>query len=199
MEFVRKCSTGDIQSWDEFLERYSRLIYKYIHSVLNSKNIFASNQDYVDDIFQEFFSVLIQNDYKKLRSFKARNNCSLASWLRQVVINFTLDYLRRVRQAVSFDAEPEEGLGLKEILSDGSISVPELLSREEMLKSLEDCVGELSNHNKLFIELNINQGIRLEALKDLFKLSRGAIDMQKSRIMDRLKECFKRKGFKLDL
>ncbi len=199
LEFVRQCSIGDSQSWDEFLKRYSRLIYKYIHSVLNSKNIFSSNQDYVNDIFQEFFSSLIQNDYKKLKTFKARNNCSLASWLRQVAINFTLDYLRRVRQAVSLDAETEDGASLKEILSDSSISVPDLLAQEEMLKSLEDCVGELSNYNKLFIELNINQGIRLEILKDLFKLSRGAIDMQKSRIMDRLRECFKRKGFKLDL
>jgi RNA polymerase sigma factor (sigma-70 family) len=198
LEFVRKCVNGDTQFWDEFLKRYSRLIYKYIHSVLNSKNIFASNQDYVDDIFQEFFSSLIQNDCKKLKSFKARNNCSLASWLRQVIINFTLDYLRGVRQAVSLDAESDDGLSLKEVLSDGSISVPELLTREEMLESLKDCVGELSNHNKLFIELNINQGVRLEALKDLFKLSRGAIDMQKSRIMDRLRECFKKKGFKLD-
>jgi RNA polymerase sigma factor (sigma-70 family) len=109
LEFVRKCSTGDSQSWDEFLKRYSRLIYKYIHSVLNSKNILASNQDYVNDIFQEFFSSLIQNDYKKIKTFKAKNNCSLASWLRQVVINFTLDYLRAVKPAVSLDVEMDEG------------------------------------------------------------------------------------------
>lgn len=198
MDFVQRCANGDNQSWDEFLKRYSRLIYKYIHSVLNSKNILASNQDHVDDIFQEFLSSLIQDDYKKLKSFKARNGCSLASWLRQVTVNLTLDYLRRVKLTFSLDAQTDEGLGLKDTLSDGSISVPDLLNQEEMLKSLEDCIGALSSQSKFLVELNINQGVKLEVLKDLFKLSRGAIDMQKKRIIDKLRECFKSKGFKLD-
>ena len=67
-----------------------------------------------------------------------------------------------------------------------------------MHKSLEDCIAELNNQSKLLIELNINQGVRLEVIKNLFRISRGAIDMQKARIMDKLKECFKGKGFKLD-
>ena len=54
------------------------------------------------------------------------------------------------------------------------------------------------SQSKLLIELNINQGVRLEVLKNLFRISRGAIDMQKARIMDKLRECFKRKKFKLD-
>ena len=198
LDFVQRCVNGDSQSWEEFLRHYSRLIYKYIYSVLNSKNILASNQDHVDDIFQELFSSLIQDGYKKLRSFKARNGCSLASWLRQVTINFTWDYLRRVKLALSLDAENEEGSSLKEILTDGSISVPELLTQEELFKSLEDCIEALNSQSKFLVELNINQGVRLEVLKDLFKLSRGAIDMQKKRIIQKLRECFKAKGFKLD-
>ena len=39
---------------------------------------------------------------------------------------------------------------------------------------------------------------RLEVLKEHFRVSRGAIDMRKSRIIDRLRECFKHKGFALD-
>lgn len=198
LDFVQKCVKGDSQSWDEFLKRYSRLIYKYIHSVLNSKNILASNPDHIDDIFQGFFSALIQDDYKKLRSFKARNGCSLASWLRQLTVNFTLDYLRRVKPAFSLEAENDEGFSLKDTLADGSISVPELLIQEEMLKSLEDCLDGLSLQSRFLLELNINQGVKLEALKDLFKLSRGAIDMQKKRIIEKLRECFRNKGFKLD-
>jgi len=198
LEFVQKCVNGDSQSWDEFLKRYSRLIYKYIRSVLNSKSNFSLTQEYLDDLFQEFFASLIQDDCRKLRSFQGKNNCTLASWLRQVTINFILDYLRKTKPMLSLEAENEDGLSLKEILADGSLSVPDLLSREEMLGGLEDCIGELDNKSKLLIELNINQGLKLEFLKELFRVSRAAIDMQKSRIMDRLRECFKRKNFKLD-
>ncbi|MDO8662451.1 MAG: sigma-70 family RNA polymerase sigma factor [Candidatus Omnitrophota bacterium] len=198
LDFVQKCANGDSQSWDEFLKRYSRLIYKYIRSVLSSKSSLSFIQDHADDLFQELFTSLIQDDYRKLRSFKGKNSCSLASWLRQVAVNFTLDYLRKSRPMLSLDAENEEGSTLKDVLTDGSFSIPELLNQEEMLKSLEECVGELNNKSKLVIELNINQGLRLEFLKDLFRVSRPAIDMQKSRIMDKLRECFRSKGFKLD-
>jgi len=197
LDFIQRCVKGDNRFWNEFLKRYSRLIYKYIHSVLDSKG-FASNQNYIEDIFQELFSSLIQDDYKKLRSFKAKNGCSLASWLRQVSINFTLSYLRRIKPVISLDAQTNEGATLKDVLAVQIISAPELLSQEEEHKGLEDCIESLSSQDKLLIELNINQGIRLEALRDFFRLSRGAIDMQKARIMERLRDCFKGKGFELD-
>jgi RNA polymerase sigma-70 factor (ECF subfamily) len=197
LEFVQQCVKGDNQSWNEFLTRYSRLIYKYIHSVLNSKG-FTSLQEHTEDIFQGLFSALIRDDYKKLKSFQAKNGCSLASWLRQVTINFTIDYLRKERPVISLDAENDDGVTLQDTLADATFSVPELLAREERLKGLEECIEGLNNQSRLFIELNINQGIKLEVLRKFFKLSRGAIDMQKARIIEKLKECFKRKGFKLD-
>ena len=38
----------------------------------------------------------------------------------------------------------------------------------------------------------------LEELKKHFKLSRPAIDMRKSRLIERLRDCFRGKGFWLD-
>jgi RNA polymerase sigma-70 factor (ECF subfamily) len=198
LEFVQQCIKGDNSSWDEFLTRYSRLIYKYIHSVLNSKG-FAFHQEHTGDIFQGLFSALIQDDYKKLKSYQARNGCSLASWLRQVTINFTLDYLRRLKPEISLDAENEEGLSLKDTVADTAFSIPELLAQEERLKGLGECIEGLNNQARLFIALNIDQGVKLEVLRKFLNLSRGAIDMQKARIIEKLKECFKKKGFKLDL
>ncbi|MBP7836203.1 MAG: sigma-70 family RNA polymerase sigma factor [Candidatus Omnitrophica bacterium] len=197
LEFVQQCVKGDNRSWNEFLTRYSRLIYKYIHSVLTAKG-FTSAQEHAEEIFQGLFSALIQDDYKKLKTFQARNGCSLASWLRQVTINFTIDYLRRFKPAVSLDAENDEGSSLKDTLADISFSVPDLLAREERLRGLEECIEGLNIQHKLFIELNINQGVKLETLRKFFKLSRGAVDMQKARIVEKLKECFENKGFKLD-
>lgn len=197
LEFVQRCVKGDKQAWDEFLKTYSRLIYNYIHNVLNVKG-YPFAQSHINDIFQGIFCSLIKDNFKKLRSFQARNGCSLASWLRQVTINFTIDYLRKIKPAVSIDAETDDGLSLKDLLADGSLSATDTLSHEEKLKDLKDCIEKLDNDDKYFLELHINRGLRLEELKGHFKVSRGAIDMQKSRIMDKLRECFKGKGFLLD-
>ena len=197
LEFVQRCVKGDKQAWDEFLRKYSRLIYNYIHNVLNAKG-YPFAQSHINDIFQEIFCSLIKDDFKKLRSFKARNGCSLASWLRQVTINFTIDYIRKIKPAVSIDEETDDELSLKDLLADDSVSVTDTLSQEERIKSLKECIERLGSDDKYFLELHINRGLRLEKLKDYFKRSRGAIDMQKSRLIDKLRECFKTKGFLLD-
>lgn len=198
LEFIQRCVKGDSQPWNEFLNKYSRLIYNYIYNTLNANSPIPT-QEHTEDIFQSILRSLIDDNYKKLKSFKARNGCSLASWLRQVTINFTIDYLRKIRPVVSIDAENEEDLSLQDILPDDSIAAPERLIFEEKLDTLKECIEKLGKQEKYFLELHINRGLRLVTLKEHFRISRGAIDMQKSRIIDRLRDCFKIKGFALDL
>ena len=197
LEFVQRCVKRDRSSWDEFLKRYSRLIYNYIYSVLRTKGTNQFNQDDVNDLFQEVFVSLTKDDFKKLSSFKARNGCSLASWLRQVTINFTIDYLRKVKPTVSLDEEIDDNFSLKDILVDDAPFIKDTLTRQEKLENLKDCIEKLEPQDKYFLELHINQGLKLEELKGILKLSRGAVDMQKARIIARLRECFKSKGFVL--
>jgi RNA polymerase sigma factor (sigma-70 family) len=194
LEFVHKFVKGDIPTREEFHKRYSRLIYNYIHHVLAVRGL-RDYLDCVDDIYQGFFAFIMDEDCKRLKSFKARNGCTLATWIRQLTINFTRDYLRRLKPMLSIDSEADDALGLKDTLKDGSSSITETISMDERVKVLDYCIELLSNEDKYFIELNFNQGISLEILKDFFRVSRGAIDMQRARILERLRECFKNKGF----
>ncbi|MBM3255043.1 MAG: sigma-70 family RNA polymerase sigma factor [Candidatus Omnitrophica bacterium] len=198
LEFVKRCVSSDKLAWDEFIDRYSRLIYNYIYSVLRVKGINLSPQDNVNDIFQGILLSLVKDNFKKLRSFKGKNGCTLASWLRQVTINFTIDYLRSLRPAVSIDEENEEGSSLKDILADDELSVGEKFTHEERLRHLKDCIGKLEKEERYFLELYLNIGLGLEKIKEIFSVSRGAVDMRKSRIVDKLRDCFRRKGFALD-
>jgi len=198
LEFVQKCVNGDKQAWDKFVEQYSRLVYRYIHNIVGAKgHSFA--QSHAQDIFQEFFCFLINDDFKKLRSFKAKNGASLASWLRQVTINFTFDYLRKLKPELSLDQETAEGVTLQDLLPSKSPSAADTLILKERVKSLDECIEKLSANEKLFLELHINRNVRLEDLKEILELSRGSVDMQKSRIFDRLRDCFKGKGFTLEI
>jgi len=194
LEFLQSCLKGDKQAWAEFISRYSRLIYNYIHSVLSVKGRAASAEQ-VDDIFQEIFHSLIKDNCKKLSTYRGKNGCSLASWLRQVTVNFTIDYLRKLKPTVSIDAQDEDGFSLGDLLADLSSGAIEFLNDQDKRKTLAECIGLLESTEQYFLELFLGQGLSLDEIKDYLKIKRGAVDMRKSRILEKLQDCFKKKGF----
>lgn len=75
------------------LERYRPLIY----------SVFAAPgldfpRDFHDDLFQSFVLALRGGDYRKLRAFEGRNDCSLATFLQVVATRFALDERRKFRR-----------------------------------------------------------------------------------------------------
>ncbi len=198
LEFVQSCVKGDKQSWDTFVAKYSRLIYNYIHSVLKLKGTHQLTPDDIHDLFQGIFLSLVKDDFKKLRSFQGKNGCSLASWLRQIAIHATVDYIRRIKPTVSLEQENADEFSLQDVIADPSLSAKDSLSQKEKLSTLADCIAGLNTDDRYFLELHINHSLKLEELKDILLISRPAADMRKFRIIDRLRDCFKGKGFKLD-
>ena len=194
LEFVQGCLKGDKQSWVEFHTRYSRLIYNYIYSVLTVKGR-SIPAEQVEDIFQEIFQALIKDNCKKLATYQGKNGCSLASWLRQVTINFTIDYLRKLKPMASIDAQDEDGFSLADTLKDLSKDAIEFLNDQDKRKTLQECIALLEEAEQYFLELFLNQELSLEEIKEHLKLNRGAVDMRKGRILQKLQDCFKKKGF----
>ena len=195
LEFVHRCIKRDATAWNEFTSRYSRLVYNYIHSILSLHGINPPAQENVNDIFQSVFLSLIKDDFKKLKTYQGKNKCSLASWLRQVTINQTIDYLRKTKTTISLDAENDSGSSLQDILVDNSVAAPEIAIHQEKFLGLEDCISRLESDDKYFLELHLNRGLNLEELKSILRIARGAVDMLKSRIIEKLRDCFRKKGF----
>jgi RNA polymerase sigma factor (sigma-70 family) len=196
-EFVRRFIEKDKRAREEFLRKYPAFIYSCIHSVLNSKSG-KFNQEHIPDIFQGLFESLIKDDCRKLKSFTGRNGCSFLTWLKQVTVNFTIDYLRALKTTVSLEEETGDDLFLKDILAVDCPAADEEVILKEKLSTLKGCIDELDSSARYFIELNFNRGIKLEKIMKHLKLSRGAVDMYKSRIMEKLRDCFRRKGFALE-
>lgn len=198
-QLIQRCADGDSSAWSEFLDKYSRLIYNYILKVLKTRKEYE-NHDYagecMKELFHDFFCFLKQDNAKKLRSFQGRNGCSLASWLRVVVINFTRNYLRKNKPILSLDEDSRSHprSSLKDMIEDVSDSALELLEQGEISKALIDCIANLSMNDKYLLEL-ISRGLRLEEIREHLNLARGAVDMQKMRLMRRLRDCFNSKGF----
>ena len=198
-EFIQRCLKQDKAAWDEFVDRYSRLIYNYIHSVFKIKGL-RPTSDTVNDLFQDIFLSLTKDNFQKLRQFKGKNNASLASWLRIITINYCLDYLKGEKKLIlSLEEElTDGGASLKEIITDGRISAKQLLGDQEKLQYLVECIDGLSTHDKYFLEMHIYQRVSLRDLQTNLRISRSAVDMRKSRLIQKLKDCFKDKGFQLE-
>lgn len=199
LEFVRLCVCNDKNAWDKFVQRYSRLIYNYILSVFHAKRVLRTHQEYVKDIYQDIFKLLKSENFRKLRTFKGKNGCSLASWLRQVVVNYTLEFLRKEKILLSLDEENDEGLCLGNTISADVPSASELAEQKEKMRKLAECFERLDLNEKLFLELHFNQDLQAKELSLVFKTSRSAIDMRKRRILEKLRECFRQKGYVLEL
>ncbi|MDD4894707.1 MAG: sigma-70 family RNA polymerase sigma factor [Candidatus Omnitrophica bacterium] len=194
-QFAQSCAKGDKQAWDKFVERYSRLVYNYIYSILKVKGLISPAQNIVNDIFQEIFLSLVKDNFKKLKGFKGIHGCSLASWLRQVTVNFTVDYLRRLRPVFSLEEEDNQGRSLEDILPSEVPLPPDYIIEEEQLSALRECIKGLGEDDKYFLELHLNREVALGSLGDYLGISRAAVDMRKQRIVKRLRECFRGKGF----
>lgn len=198
LEFIRRCVNNEKQAWDEFVKRYSRLIYSYIHYILKLQSPGSYQGSEIDDIFQQIFLMLCKENFKKLRSFQAKNGCSFASWLRQVVVNYTIDYLRRSKQMLSLDQENSDGTALKDIIEDPAQPVDAGLITQEQADSLVFCIDRLEPKEKLFLELHLNRQISMDKIRKILRISRGAADMRKNRILEKLRDCFRSKGFALE-
>ena len=194
--FIERCLNRDKAAWSEFLSKYSNLIYNYIYHVFKVKGVRASS-DKASEFFQQIFSDLIEDDFRKLRQFKGKNNATLASWLRMVTINSCLNYLRKEKKVRlnSLDQEDDDqNASLVETLVDFSDTADELLVKAESAQHLTECIEALNRQDKYLLEMHIYQGLHLEDLQVTLGISRSAVDMRKSRLIQKLRDCFKKKG-----
>lgn len=89
-EFIQKLVAGSKEHWDEFVERYNKLIYKTFHAPS-----FHFSKEEIEDLFHDFMVAMLKDDCRKLRLFEGRNNCSLPTYLRKIAVNLAIDRQKR--------------------------------------------------------------------------------------------------------
>lgn len=96
---VKRLQAGDEEAFNQLYQKYCRLIYHIVFSILE-------NRDDTNDIVQDTFMIVIE----KINSFNARNN--FKSWIIRIAKNKTIDFLRRKQRLEydecldSFEAQP---------------------------------------------------------------------------------------------
>ncbi|QDT44199.1 RNA polymerase sigma factor YlaC [Gimesia alba] len=94
-KFILLLLKRDSQSWNEFVERYERLIVSRILSTCRECGL-SPGSDLVEDCAAEVMAALFQNEMQGLRQFQGRSK--LSTWLAVIVRRITLNVLRRQKR-----------------------------------------------------------------------------------------------------
>lgn len=172
-------------AFDDFLERYRALIY----SVLYSRG-FRFPNDYLDDIYQSFVLAVAKDNFRKLRAFQGRNNCSLATFLQIVATRFALDELRKWKRH-------PRGRGLAGDDEELARQIQDPRGNTPLLENLDSERIDIF-HNLLFdlewkrvsVVLWVFRGVARETIADVMSTSRANIDALYKRAKDQMARAF---------
>ena len=178
------CLRSEKTAWDSFVRQYSNLVYYTIKKTLVRHHT-DPHSDVIEELYQEFFVSLLQNEFKKLRQFRGVHGCTLASWLRIVTTRSTIDFVRK------------RALPSGEIASAMSRDSPdpaEPLINEEQERLLIQAIQSLSARDRILLDLCYRQALGSEQIAFLLNTSVNAVYAQKSRVLERIREVLRRSG-----
>ena len=184
---IGRIRKGDRDAWNEFVDGYGRLIY---HSVIRTLSIkgMPKGPDLVQDIFQSIFLHLADNNGKRLLKYTGKHKCTLATWVRMISINYTIDVIRK-HASRSFDVDFEEVSEeeFEKTWEGGAKDPDDVLLEKEKSELIEASVSKLSGEEQDFLSLYLS-GLSPSQMAKINKMSVNAVYSQYNRIKVKLKE-----------
>jgi len=185
---IRGCTSGDKKSWDEFVERFSRLIYD---TIIRTFHQYGSRPrpEVLEDLFQDFFRVLLENDGKVLRMFQGRNGCTLASYLRVVASGKAIDFLRTLKPVISLDQENEDGTPTSDLFLEklSAFDTLENIEREEMTHLTETLLKRLNEDEAILCRMFFFDRKKPAQIAESLGISVENFYVKKQRVLDKLR------------
>jgi RNA polymerase sigma factor (sigma-70 family) len=179
-------------AFEQLLQRYRALVFSVFHSPG-----FDVPRDQLDDLFQSFVVALASRDFRKLRSFEGRNDCSLATFLQVVATRFALDERRRWRRqprGVGEAGRDADEPGLE--LADPDAPAPDRTSLDqERLDIFYNLLFSL-DWKRISAVLWVFRGVPRERIAEVMATSRANIDALYKRAKDQMAELYGQGAFR---
>ena len=185
-ELLSRCFSGDRKSSENFVRQFSSLVYKSIQYTLLSKQVPFGKQD-LEDLHHTVFLKLFERSFAKLRLYKGKNGCSLASWIRIITVRTVLDQLRnKGYDAIGWQ---NKRIGLDQLpeLRFDDFEIAGRLEAAELNRILRICIEMLPARDKLFIKLHFFRDFPIYEVAKIMQLSINNLYTLKHRAVQRLK------------
>jgi RNA polymerase sigma-70 factor (ECF subfamily) len=125
-ELVQRCRAGDVDAWNELVERYSRYVY-----AIASQGFRLAPAD-AEDVFQEVFTRV----YTRLDTL--RDDSALRPWIAQLTRRVCLDVL-----AASGRMQPVEDVAREGDTGDTFAEIDDAFTVRDALSGLSDSCQEM--------------------------------------------------------
>lgn len=185
-DLISGCLAGERTAREQFVRRFSRLVYSSLQGTVKSKGGWISEQD-MEDLHNTVFVSFFDKRCRRLRQYEGRNGCSLASWVRMVTVRAVLDFLRRRSDPLS---RPEKLTPL-ELLPDAAddtrASPWACMMAKEQHALIEKGLQTLAARDQLMIRLHCLEERPLAQVAVILDVSEANIYSVKHRAIQRLK------------
>lgn len=188
-ELLLRMARRDPVAWKEFLDVYGDLLYTQVYRVSRQCNAWISQEE-IQDIVQDLFRSLMEDDGRRLLTFEGRNGCSLGGWLRTVATRQVFDALRRRKPSESVDEMGEEVLHRCQgtsSLSD-SLSPRDMADAEERMEKLQSALTKFSDRERLVFDLYFCDGYSDSEIAQILNMTQNNVDQYLFQIRGKLKK-----------
>ena len=182
IEFVLACQKGDAEAFGVLVEKHQK-------KMLNIAYRMMGDYDDACDVTQESFLAA----YKSIRKFKAEARFS--TWLYRIVINYSKNRLKQLRnigqrEGVSIDNSGEKKIGGALCqFSANNVNPGVQMEKREREIQVQKCIISLDEEYRDILVLRDIQGLPYAEIKDILKISEGTVKSRLSRARNMLKDC----------
>lgn len=175
-DLVSRCLQADEKAWESFVQTYGGMIWAAVRKVLQSRG--AAGASLVEDVVQDLFLRLIENDFHLLKNYDPRR-ASLRTWLNIVSRSTAIDWLRRKRLPT---------VRLEEMGQVAAIAESPQPEHEAVFIQ----PGLLTGRQKLILHLLFDGEMSPEEIGKLLGISAQTVRSTKHKAVQKLREYFGR-------
>ena len=147
---IKRCQDGDNLAYKKLFEMYQQRTYVVSYNILGDADL---SRDVVQDAFIRVF--------KNIRKFDASK--SFYTWLYQIVVNLSIDYLRK---RASMRSTSMETIG--ETLTQGRRKNPDAMSdKKELKEEVHKTLSRLPPKYRIALALKDIEGLSCEEIAEL--------------------------------
>ncbi len=166
-DLVEACRLNDRKAQEKIYNLYS-------HAMFNASLRIVNNTAEAEDIMQESFI----EGFEKLGTFRAEG--SFGGWLKRIVINNSINYLRKKKQATSIDEEFKE---IPDNTEEEKLYSENLFCR---LVEVKNAIKRLPESFRIIISLHLLEGYDHEEISEILNISYGNVRTKYSRAKQKL-------------
>lgn len=165
-------------AWDYFVERYAGLVSAVVQRVLSGCGVRPAAAD-VDDIAENVFVMLLENDQALLRRYDPEHR--LAAYLSVIARTAAHRWLRRRRVKTHL---PDEMWG--EAIPESGPAASEEVRNRELLTAVREEVGTLAERDRVILELFYYQELDYQEIAGRLGISVNSVGAALTRARTRL-------------